>query len=89
VVLASGMEGDVDALPIRAHARVLGATLAAGESVAYTPGAGRHLYLVPARGTVEVNGVRIEARDGAAVSGEDRLQVRALQDAEIVMVDSV
>jgi hypothetical protein len=38
---------------------------------------------------VEVNGVRIEARDGAAVSGEDRLQVRALQDAEIVMVDSV
>ncbi len=62
---------------------------AAGGSVAYAPGAGRHLYLVPARGAVEVNGVRIGARDGAAISGEDRLQVRALEDAEIVMVDSL
>ena len=89
VVLASGMEGDGEALPIRASARVLGATLAAGESVEYVPGAGRHLYLVPASGAVEVNGVRIEARDGAAISGEEQLQIRALEDAEIVMVDSL
>ena len=32
VVLASGMDADADALPIRTNARVLGATLKAGES---------------------------------------------------------
>ncbi|MGD9263879.1 MAG: pirin family protein, partial [Methyloceanibacter sp.] len=33
VPLASGFEGDVDALPIRAEARVLGATIKAGETI--------------------------------------------------------
>src|SRR5215470_17257513 len=68
VTLASGYEGDKDALPIRADARVLGATLKAGETADYRLGAGRHGYLVPASGAVEVDGVRIAARDGAAIS---------------------
>ena len=40
VALASGIAGDGDALPIRTDARVLGATLRAGESVRYELGAG-------------------------------------------------
>ena len=35
VALASGLEGDADALPIRTDARVLGATLKAGETAEY------------------------------------------------------
>lgn len=88
VVLASGVEGDVDALPIRTDGRVLGATLKAGETATYETLPDRHLYLVPAQGSVEVNGVRIEARDGAAVTGETAITVRALDDAEIVLVDA-
>lgn len=88
VVLASGVEGDVDALPIRTDGRVLGATLKAGETATYETRPDRHLYLVPAQGSVEVNGVRIEARDGAAVTGETAITVRALDDAEIVLVDA-
>lgn len=88
VALASGVAGDGDALPIRANARVLGARLKAGESVEYTLNAQRHAYLVPAAGTVEVNGVRIDARDGAAIHNESRIVVSALADAEIVLVDS-
>ena len=87
VALASGRAGDGDALPIRADARVLGATLRAGESAVHALGAGRHAYLVPARGAVEVNGVRIEARDGAALRDEPDVTVRALEDAEVVLVD--
>ena len=49
VPLASGFAGDDDALPIRAEARVLGATLKAGDSAEYQLGAERHGYLVPAR----------------------------------------
>jgi redox-sensitive bicupin YhaK (pirin superfamily) len=87
VTLASGL-GDEDALPIRADARVLGATLKAGQSAAYDLGEGRHAYLATTTGEIEVNGVRLDARDGAAVADEPRLEVRALSDAEVVLVDS-
>ncbi len=88
VTLASGFENDADALPIRADARVLGATLKAGETAEYTLGANRHGYLVPAKGSVEVNGVRIDARDGAAIRNESIVRVSAVDDAELVLVDA-
>src|SRR6201989_502009 len=47
VTLASGFDNDNDALPIRADARVLGATVKAGETVEYKLGASRYAYLVP------------------------------------------
>ena len=65
-----------------------GATLKAGESVDYALGEHRHAYLVPALGSVEVNGVRIDARDGAAIRDEAAIHIKALADTEIVLVDS-
>jgi quercetin 2,3-dioxygenase len=88
VTLASGLPGDTDALPIRTDARVVGATLKAGESAVYPTDPSRHLYLVPAAGEVEVNGVRIPAKDAAAITGEAELRVTAVADAEIVLVDA-
>ena len=88
VTLASGFPEDADALPIRTDARVAGATLKAGETAEYTMGLGRHGYLVPAKGSVEVNGVRLDARDGAAIADEAVLRVTAIDDAEIVLVDA-
>ena len=88
VTLASGLDGDAEALPISTDARVAGATLKAGETTEYVLGRDRHAYLVPAVGAVEVNGVRLDARDGAAVKDEDVLRVTALEDAEVVLVDA-
>ena len=88
VTLASGIEGDTDALPIRTDARVLGANLKAGETAEYTLGGRRHAYLVPAKGKVEVNGVALDARDGAAISEVETIRVTAVEDAEVVMVDA-
>jgi hypothetical protein len=88
VTLASGLAGDDDALMIRTDARVAGATLKAGETTEYALGKDRHAYLVPAVGAVEVNGVRLDARDGAAVKDEAVLKVTALEDAEVVLVDA-
>ncbi len=88
VVLASGAAETDDALSIRADARVLGATLKAGETLNYHPGAERHLYLVPATGTVAVNGVLLSARDGAAITGEATLEITAREDSELVLVDA-
>ena len=87
-VLASGDITD-DALTINADAKVLGATLNAGESLTYSLAEGRRAYLVPAVGEVEVNGVKLNARDGAAIADEPTITITARADAELVMVDSL
>lgn len=86
VTLASGIEGD-DALPIRAQARVVGATLKAGETTSYALGNDRKAYLVPATGKVEIEGETVEARDGAAIKELEEVRITALEDSEIVLVD--
>jgi redox-sensitive bicupin YhaK (pirin superfamily) len=88
VIIASGFADDKDALPIRAEARVLATTLKAGESAQYTPAKARNLYLVPAAGSVEINGVRVNARDGVAIRDEAQLKITALEDSELVLVDA-
>ncbi|KRW62012.1 pirin family protein [Pseudomonas sp. TTU2014-080ASC] len=87
VVLASGHEEDNDALSIRADARVVAATLQAGQTAEYAIGSSRKAYLVPATGSIEVNGAQANARDGVAVSDESVIRVTALEDSEIVLVD--
>ena len=89
VPLASGVANDDDALPIRTDARVLGATVKAGESVTYTThDASRHLYLVPATGKVQVEEVEANARDGVAITQRESVTITALEDSELVLVDA-
>jgi quercetin 2,3-dioxygenase len=85
-VLASGF-GEDDALPIRTDARVLGATLRAGETLTHEVGPGRHAYLVPAVGRIEIDGTAVSARDGVAL-GTGNFTITASDDAEIVLVDA-
>ncbi len=85
-ILASGF-GDEGALPIQANARVLAATLAAGQSVEHRVGAGRHAYLVPATGRIEVNGAIVDARDGVALGAGVHI-TKAIEPSEIVLVDA-
>ena len=81
-------KNDDSVLPIRADARVLAARLGAGEVLDYTPDPARHLYLVAPTGRITTNGQRANPRDGIAVTGEARLEIRAEDDAEIVLVDA-
>jgi redox-sensitive bicupin YhaK (pirin superfamily) len=85
-VLASG-NGDDGALAINADARVLGATVKAGDMIAVDAYPARHLYLVPS-GRVRVNGVEAGPRDGVAITGEDRVEIAAEEDSELVLVDA-
>jgi len=88
VTLASGFADDAEALRINAAARVLGATLAAGETAELTLDPQRHAYLVASKGSIEVNGTRAGPRDGVAITGEEAVTIKALEDAEIVLVDA-
>ena len=84
--LASGDDDD-GALTINADARVLGATIKAGERIAFDAAPDRHLYLVSS-GRVRVNGVEAAPRDGVAITGERRVDIEAEEDAELVLVDA-
>ena len=85
-LLASGSGAD-GVLAINADARVLGATIRAGETIEIDADPDRHLYLVPS-GRIEVNGVAAGARDGVAITGEQRLTIKASENAELVLVDA-
>jgi len=85
-LLASG-NGDDGVLNINSDARILGATLKAGETLEYSADPSRHLYLVP-NAKVEVIGTPAEKRDGVAITGEATVTVKAEEDAELVMVDA-
>ena len=84
-LLASG-DAAGDALTIYADAKVLGATIKSGGSLTYEPDPTRHLYLV-ASGPIRVNGEDAGARDGIAITGEERITIEAEEDAELVLVD--
>jgi quercetin 2,3-dioxygenase len=49
----------------------------------------RHGYLVPSKGVVEIDGVRINARDGATIGPFEKIRVTAREDVEIILVDAV
>jgi redox-sensitive bicupin YhaK (pirin superfamily) len=87
-LLASGEPSD-EALSIHADARLLGATLRAGETVELAVEPARHQYLV-ASAPVTVNGVAASARDGIAITGETGLSIVAGAEsgAELVLVDA-
>jgi hypothetical protein len=66
--------------------------LKAGTSIRQALG-GKPAYLVPARGRIEVRGgdgkpVTANARDGVAVVDQDQIEIVALEDAEIVLVET-
>jgi len=85
-LLASG-DPDDGALTINANAKVLGATVDAGEVIEIESNPARHLYLVPS-GKVRVNGVDAGPRDGVAITGEDHVRIEAIDDSEIVLVEA-
>ncbi len=88
-VFASGRAADREtgALPLHADAAVLAGTLRAGETVRLPIGAGRKMYLVPVTGSITVNGVTANARDGVAIGDETEVTIIAVDPVELVAVD--
>lgn len=87
-VLASGDPNDSDAMRIDADARLLAATLRKGQSLTYLLAHGRAAYLVSTNSSAVVNGLTVQARDGAYVYGEPKLNIIALDDTEIVIIET-
>ena len=86
-VLASGDERD-GALPLYADGAVLAGRLEAGQTLSHHLQPGRRAYLVPSSGDIKINGVTLDARDGAAIEAEAELAITAAGPAELVLVET-
>jgi quercetin 2,3-dioxygenase len=85
-VLLASRSGRDGSLTIGSDADVLGAMLSSGSSTVHNLREDDKAYIVAATGTVEINGETLSPGDGAAINGERQLHVKAIEDAELVLV---
>jgi quercetin 2,3-dioxygenase len=88
VTFASGFPEDAGALLIRADAKVVGATLLRGNSLSYALPTSRAAYLVPATGQIEVSGHVLAAGDGCVICNESLIRISAIDQTELVVVET-
>ena len=81
---SDGADGSVK---INQDAKLFVTLLAPGEEVAQSLEAKRHAWLQIAKGEVELNGQKLHQGDGAAISNENRLTIKATEDAEVLLFD--
>jgi len=84
VVAPGGKNG---ALTIHQDASLAVATLVRGEQAAYSLKPGRYAWMQVTTGGVTLNGNHLQAGDGAAVSSEAKLTVKAMEPSELLLFD--
>jgi quercetin 2,3-dioxygenase len=84
VVSPDGREGSVK---IRQNNELYATVLGPGESVKHALKSNRHAYVQVARGSVTLNGKKLETGDGAAISDERALELKGVKDAEVLLFD--
>ena len=85
--LIASSDGRDGSLAIRQQASVLATGLDGAESAQYQPEIGRRLYLHLARGSASLNGIRIEAGDGAFIENETVVTLSDAEAAEALLFD--
>lgn len=80
----NGAEGSVK---INQDAKLFVTLLAPGEELSQTLAPKRNAWLQVAKGEVELNGHKLHQGDGAAISDETTLTVKATEDAEVLLFD--
>jgi redox-sensitive bicupin YhaK (pirin superfamily) len=84
--LVASRDGAEGSLKIHQDAKLFAGTLRNGDPVEYELKPGRYGWLQVARGSVDLNGQKLNAGDGAAIEDERTLTLRG-QDAEVLLFD--
>jgi redox-sensitive bicupin YhaK (pirin superfamily) len=84
IASSDGAEGSVK---INQDAKLFVTLLAPGEEVTQSIGSMRHAWLQVAKGEIEVNGQQLYQGDGAALSEEKQLAIKATKDSEVLLFD--
>jgi redox-sensitive bicupin YhaK (pirin superfamily) len=80
-------DGRGGSLTIHQDAAVYRARLASGEEAVHELAPGRHAWVQVAGGEIELNGFPLAAGDGAAISGEKSVRMRAKAGADALLFD--
>ncbi|HKW61415.1 MAG TPA: pirin family protein [Candidatus Acidoferrum sp.] len=81
---SDGRDGSVK---IRQDNDLYATVLGAGESVKHQLKPDRHAYLQVTRGSVTLNGKKLDEGDGAAISEEKTIELKGEKDAEVLLFD--
>ena len=85
--LVASPDGREGSLTIHQDAGVFLTTLGAGEQVSHTLEPGRSAWVQVLRGAIKLNGVELSTSDGAAISDEHALVLRATHQSEVMLFD--
>ena len=85
VASRAGTDGSVT---IHQDVSLYSSILSAGETVSYNLADGRHAWIQIVKGSLEINGEFLNAGDGAAISDETSLEIKAIEDdTEFLLFD--
>jgi redox-sensitive bicupin YhaK (pirin superfamily) len=84
--LVASHDGAEGSLKMHQDAKLFAGSLRSGDSVSYHLEPGRYAWLQVARGTVDINGQKLNAGDGAAIEDEASVKLSG-QDAEVLLFD--
>lgn len=84
IISPDGRDGS---LRIQQDTRIYAGLFDGDESATLTLDKDRHAYVHVARGSVELNGVKLEAGDGVRLRNPQTLQLTAGKDAEVLVFD--
>ena len=87
--VVAAQDGRDGAVTVHQDVALSVARLLAGQQATYRLKSGRYAWLQIARGAVTLNGAALNDGDGAAASEEEILEVRAVEDAEVLLFDLV
>jgi redox-sensitive bicupin YhaK (pirin superfamily) len=85
--LVGAPDGREGAVTIHQNVQLYASVLAPGERVQHALAPGRHAWVQVIRGRVTVNGERLGAGDGAALSDERLVELVADEDSELLLFD--
>jgi redox-sensitive bicupin YhaK (pirin superfamily) len=85
--LIAARDGRGGAITVHQDVSIYAGVLTKGAAVRHEIAEGRHAWVQVARGTVELGGARLATGDGAAVSDERAIELRAVEDAEVLVFD--
>jgi redox-sensitive bicupin YhaK (pirin superfamily) len=85
--LVAGPEGSDAPLCLHQDAKLFVAELGTGQRIQYPLARSRGAWIQVARGSVTLNGQRLQRGDGAAVENEDELLLKGEEPAEVLVFD--
>jgi redox-sensitive bicupin YhaK (pirin superfamily) len=85
--LIASRDGADGSVTVHQNASLYSSILETGQSISHEPEPDRHLWLQLTRGAVTILGESLTQGDGAAISGEEIVKIRADQHAELLLLD--